>query len=219
MAQCLRGHGLEERKRVLLEQIWRPGRLMEGLFPLSGSSCFMARFDFHSCGVKVWGWPPGASKAPYCTKVCSLSRGDAYALLTSQPPHMVPFHSLVFHPSPLTLSDCCGLPLLVLLKPGRQPETVAALTAPAINNQAPALVDYLTGSAAKPERGNGYKGRRHLVSPRRVSVCPERGCVIDHRKGKKIALVDRHFSPVFLLFAAVAWCLFMSLTRPPFQIK
>lgn len=209
MAQCLRGQGLEERKRVLLEQIWRPGRLMEGLFPLSGSSCFMARFDFHSCGVKVWGWPPGASKEPYCTKVCSLSRGDAYALLTSQPPHMVPFYSNVFHPSLLTLSDCCGLssscfPLLVLLKPGRQPETVAALTAPAIDNQAPALVDYLTGSAAKPERGNGYKGRRHLVSPRRVSVCRERGCVIDHRKGKKKSLWSIAIFPQF------SFCLLLS---------
>lgn len=39
---------LEGRKGVLLEQIWPPGRLMEGLFSLSGSLFFMGHFDFHS---------------------------------------------------------------------------------------------------------------------------------------------------------------------------
>lgn len=33
-ARRLRGQGLTERKRVLLEQIWLLGRLMEGLFSL-----------------------------------------------------------------------------------------------------------------------------------------------------------------------------------------
>lgn len=47
MAQCLRGQGLNERKRVLLEQIWVSGRQMEGLFSMSGQSGFMALFDFH----------------------------------------------------------------------------------------------------------------------------------------------------------------------------
>lgn len=47
MARCSRGQGLNERKRVLLEQIWLPGRLMERLFFPSGQSGFMALFDFH----------------------------------------------------------------------------------------------------------------------------------------------------------------------------
>lgn len=66
MAQCLRGHGFEERKRVLLEQIWLPGRLMEGLFPPPASSCFMARFNFHSRGVKVGAAPRRSKGVPLC---------------------------------------------------------------------------------------------------------------------------------------------------------
>lgn len=64
------------------------------LFP-SGLSC-LARFDFHSSGVKV-GAAPGAPKGSYCVKVCSLSRSNACALLTSQHLHTVPFYSLMFH--------------------------------------------------------------------------------------------------------------------------
>lgn len=41
MAQCLRGQGFKERKKALLEQLGLPGRLMEGLLSLFGSSCFM----------------------------------------------------------------------------------------------------------------------------------------------------------------------------------
>lgn len=71
-------------------------------------------------------------------------------------------------------------------------------------------------------RGYGYKERRHLVSPRRVPVCPERGCVIDREEGRKELWWFIAVSPSFpgsLFAGAVAWCLFMSLIGPPFQIK
>lgn len=67
--------------------------------------------------------------------------------------------------------------------------------------------------------GDGYKGRRHLVSPRGVSVCPERGCMIDQREEGKNQFGVSLFSSQFPWQFAVAWCLFMSLTGPPFQIK
>lgn len=38
----LRGHGLEERKRVLLAQIWRPGRLTKGPLP---PVCFLRLYS------------------------------------------------------------------------------------------------------------------------------------------------------------------------------
>lgn len=47
MAQCLRGQGLNERKRVLLGLIWVPGRRMEGVFFLSGQSFFIGLFDLY----------------------------------------------------------------------------------------------------------------------------------------------------------------------------
>lgn len=47
MAQSLRGQGLNERKGVLLEQIWVPGRRMEGVFYPSGQSGFMGLFDLY----------------------------------------------------------------------------------------------------------------------------------------------------------------------------
>lgn len=75
IAQCLRGQDFEERKGVLLEQIWLPGRLMEGLFPLSGSSCFMAQFDFHSKCVKVWGCPQALRGRPIVLKFALFAEG------------------------------------------------------------------------------------------------------------------------------------------------
>lgn len=38
------------------------------LSPLSGSSCFMAQFVFHSCGVKVWGGPQALRRRPIVLK-------------------------------------------------------------------------------------------------------------------------------------------------------
>lgn len=95
MARCLRGQGFKGRKRVLLEQIWLPGRLMEGLFSTSASSRFMARFDFHSWGVKVG----AASKRSYCAKVCSPSRGESLCLVDiAASPYGPPFTPSCFAP-------------------------------------------------------------------------------------------------------------------------
>lgn len=47
MAQCLRGQGLNGRKRVLLEQIGVPGRRVEEVFSMSGQSGFMGLFDLY----------------------------------------------------------------------------------------------------------------------------------------------------------------------------
>ena len=71
MAQRLRGQGLAQRKRVLLQQIW----LMEGLFSPSGSSCFMAQFDFHSWGVKSWGCPQALQRGPFVLKFALFPEG------------------------------------------------------------------------------------------------------------------------------------------------
>lgn len=70
-------------------------------------------------------------------------------------------------------------------------------------------------------RGYGYKERRHLVSPRRVPVCPERGCVIDREEGRNYGGLSL-FLPVSLaacLPVLLRGGLFMSLIGPPFQIK
>ena len=65
MSGCLRGQGLNERKRVLLEQIWLPGRLMERLFFLSGQSGLMALFEFSFWSVK---------EVSCCAKLCCVTR-------------------------------------------------------------------------------------------------------------------------------------------------
>lgn len=136
MARRLRGQGLTRRKGFLLEQIWLPGRLMEGLFPLSPPSCVMARLEFHSRAVKVDADPP--PKRLYCAKVCSLSRAVC-ASLTSQPPHMVP---LIFHPLASThtaaaSSQPLSLSSFILFKARPATGNNGAHAAPAINSRVP----------------------------------------------------------------------------------
>lgn len=117
MAQYLRAQGLRQRKRVLLEQIWLPGRLMEGLFSTSGSWCFMAQFDFHSWGVKV-GAAPRLSKGvllfneglPCFQRVC-LGLVDIAA-----PPYVVSYSSVFISNlcfSSQTVLDCLESPFVL----------------------------------------------------------------------------------------------------------
>lgn len=98
---------LEGRKGVLLEQIWPPGRLMEGLFSLSASLFFMGRFDFHSQGVKVCGWPQALRKgAALCQSLLSFQRRLCLCLVDIaaspygplSPPRVAPF--FISYPGP-----------------------------------------------------------------------------------------------------------------------
>ena len=110
MAECLRGHGFAQRKRVLLEQIWQPGRLMEGLFSPSGSSCFMARFDFHSRGVKVGAAPRLSRGVLLCRSLLPFQRECLCLVDIAASPYgpllplscFTPLHQPRF-------SCCCGL--------------------------------------------------------------------------------------------------------------
>lgn len=135
MAQCLRGQGFKERKRVLLEQIGLPGRPMEGLL---SPVCFILLYDFHSCGVKVGAAPKGF----HCAEVCSLSRGNSRAsLIPWPPPFTLSFSPLSITPHSSAVGGSPPPPLcisfLLVLNPGQQPAIAAAHTAPAIDNQAP----------------------------------------------------------------------------------
>lgn len=140
MAQCLRGHGFEERKRVLLEQIWLPGRLMEGLFSLSGSSCFMARFDFHSWGVKVGAAPRRSKGVLLCLSLLSFQRERLCLVDIAASPYaplLLPRVSpLSINPdSPTAVASLPRAPFCYSM-PGRQQATMAALTTPATDKHA-----------------------------------------------------------------------------------
>lgn len=67
-------------------------------------------------------------------------------------------------------------------------------------------------------RGAGYKGRRHLVPPRRVPACQNVGVWSTKQRKQRISVVLLSFFFFSSLFgSAVAWCLFMSFKGPPFS--
>lgn len=85
MAQCLRGRGLNERKRVLLEQIWQPdGKPLfsclanQGLWPCLTSTLESQGF--------------GAGSRPRCAQVWYLTRQGRLSLVDR--PITLPFHQL-----------------------------------------------------------------------------------------------------------------------------
>lgn len=133
---------------------------------------------------------------------------------------MVPFYSLVSHPSPSTPT----LPPLFVVYPFRfcllsrgdngqqwplsqlQPST----TVPWFGrfHDTSRISDWAKTSwgGGGGRGGDGYKGRRHLVSPRGVSVCPERGCMIDQREEGK-----NHFGLLLFFPVSLAVCLVVLL--------
>lgn len=121
------------------------------LSPLSGSSCFMAQFVFHSCGVKVRVLPPGAlRRRPIVLKFALFPERTLVAVDTAASPYggvSLP------HASPLCV---CSFAIEAGAAAGDRP---ASPPAPAIHNQTPVLVDYFTGSASEPELlGDGRLG-------------------------------------------------------------
>lgn len=158
LAQRLRGQGSEERMGGLLDQIWLPGRLMEGSPPaprLVHRALWLASTSTH-VGCKILGAAPprGHSKrGSFCANVCSLSRGTACALLTSRPPHMVP-------PTPF-------------LTPLRQPPTLPCRRGP--------LFLCLPPPGCAPDSTGAFRRRRRLQGkeasglPDGSLVCTQRG--------------------------------------------
>lgn len=189
----------------------------------------MPQFDSHSRDVKVWGCPQALQRGPIVLKFALCSREDACALLTPQPLHMLPFNSPRVSPllhQPPTLLLLLPPLLLVFFLPEARATTGNNGRSHSYSHgqPCPGLADSTTlhGSVAKPKLtwggegrggggrrgggGDGFKGRRHLVSPRRVSVCPERGCMIDQREeGKK------HFGYWLFFPASLAACLVVLL--------
>lgn len=135
LAQRLRGQGSEERMGGLLDQIWLPGRLMEGSPPaprLVHRALWLASTSTH-VGCKILGAPPppGALQEGLllCQRLLSFQR-DRLCLVDIEasphgPPHPLPHPSAPTPDSPLPPGASLPLPTSTRLRPrlhGRVPE-------------------------------------------------------------------------------------------------
>lgn len=170
-----------------MEQIWLAGTLS----PPCASSYFVAQFDFHSVGVKVGVAPRGSEGVLLCLSSLVFQRECSCLVDIPLSHNMISFTTTPPHPILYHLSSSLASFSLVL-KLERGIATIAAHTASAIESEAIVwqiprhfTVQWLSqdkwGKRRRRRRrsrgGEGYTGRRHLVSPGRDSVCSLRGCI------------------------------------------
>lgn len=112
MAQCFKGPRLQGEKEGFVGAdlaAWQAnGRALLPVWFIMLGSVWLPLL-----GCKSWGCPQALQRGPIVLKFALFPEGNACALLTSPHPNTDPFYSLMFHPSPSTLT----LLLLWLLFP------------------------------------------------------------------------------------------------------